>query len=132
VTDPDGEISGEILKVKHQIEEVASRADQAKTEAEQTRRRGGYWWLVMVVTAVVGPALAIAFSAYNTDQSERKFCALITMSEVRAQRQLDTYRLVPPTTAAGRAQLAQQEVATDEIIKLRRGLGCPPNKGIGQ
>lgn len=122
------ETSGELREVKQQLE---AKLGQTEKRAEQYRQRSAYWWLVMVTTAVLGPALAVAFSAYNTQQSERKFCALLDNSVVRAQQAVDAYDQAPPSTAAGRAQERRVRTSLADVQTLRRSLDCPPTKGIG-
>jgi hypothetical protein len=108
---PDSEISGEIEKI------------------QQDQRRNAYWWMIMVVTAVLGPALAIGYSKYNTDQSERKFCKLMAVSVTQAHSRVEGFKTAPPTTAAGRLQQSNAAESVDLLTDLQRSLGCPNDSG---
>jgi hypothetical protein len=108
---PDSETSGEIERIR--------------IETRRDRRKDAYWWVVMVVTAVVGPALAIGYSAYNTNQSERKFCKLMAVSVIQARSRVEGFKAVPPTTAAGRTQQSNAAESVDLLTDLQRSLGCP-------
>lgn len=92
-----GDPSGEIQKIR--------------AEVRQDRRRGAYFWLVMVLTSASAGGGAIGFSAYNTRQSERKLCSVVILSD-------DYFRRVPPTVQIQKDQAAN-------FRNLRRDLGCP-------
>jgi hypothetical protein len=79
----------------------------------------------MVATAVVGPSLALAGSAYNTRQSERKFCEIMATSISQAQDRMTRFITAPPTTEAGIAQRSQAQIALVQLADLQRSLGCP-------
>lgn len=49
-------------------------------------RPGWYWWAVMALTAVLGPAAAIGVSAWNQHQSEQALCEVIVLSENAYQK----------------------------------------------
>lgn len=102
--------------------------EQAKTEARRVSRRDGYFWLIMIVTALGSAALAIAYSAHNTNQSELKFCTVVDSSVRQNVAKLETYRREPPTTPAGIAQQKQAAVDVAQSMDLQRSLGCPMTK----
>lgn len=91
--------------------EISDAADASKEDARGSRRRGAYFWAVMVVYMVAGPAVAIWVSQANQHRSERAWCGIITTLD-------DTYRATPPTTPVGR-QIAAA------MAKLRRDYRCP-------
>lgn len=96
-------------------EEVSGELHAAREEATRVRQLGGYFWLVMVMTAVIGPALAIWVSVENTHRSERKLCTVVMSTD-------DAWIINPPTSPAGITQ-------AQNFHQLRRALGCPPYKG---
>lgn len=93
--------SGEIQKVRE--------------EAITARRRGAYFWLVMVLSVTLGFASNIFVTAILNQRSERKFCAVVVNVD-------DGYQRTPPTTAAGQQQ-------AKIYSRLRSELGCPPYEG---
>jgi hypothetical protein len=120
------EITDEIQTSAHHAFTVI---ETAKAEAVQARRKDGAWWFAMVLTAVVSPALAVLFSAYNTNQTELKFCALMDASVAQAQQRVIGYDVAPPTTDAGREQRANAMESVQLLTNLQRSLGCPIEKG---
>jgi hypothetical protein len=80
--------------------------------AEGRARRGWYWWLVMVLTAVVGPGLAIGVSSANQHRSEQAWCGIISTLD-------DAYRATPPTSPVGIRVAAA-------MARLRKDYHCPP------
>lgn len=96
-----------------------------REETKRDRKRDGYFWLIMIVTVLGSCGLAMAFSAHNTRQSERKFCALMAASVVQAESRLAGYVQAPPTTEAGRVQQAQAVDSVRLLINLQHDLGCP-------
>lgn len=91
----------------------------------QARRRDGYWWLIMILTAAGFAATSASFAWHNTNETELKFCKLVTASVERAESRVESYEETPPSTEAGRAQ--QLQAASDVAIlsDLLRSLGCP-------
>jgi hypothetical protein len=88
------------------------RADTAEVRAKVAEARPGwYWWLIMVVTAVVGPGLAIWVSAANQHRSEQALCEVVVLSD-------DAYRAHPPATPTG------QQIAA-AMARLREKYHCP-------
>ncbi|MDT4991408.1 MAG: hypothetical protein QOH97_1300 [Actinoplanes sp.] len=91
---------------------TGEQAERHRAEvAESQTRRGWYWWLVMVVTAVVGPGLAIGVSAANQRRSEQALCEVVVLSD-------DAYRAHPPATPTG------QQIAA-AMARLREKYHCP-------
>jgi hypothetical protein len=74
-------------------------------------RPGWYWWLIMAVTAVLGPAVAIVISSVNQRHSEEALCEVVVLSD-------DAYRAHPPTTPTG------QQIAA-AMNRLRQKYHCP-------
>lgn len=101
----------------------------AAEKAARDRRKDGVFWLAMVLTAVVGPALAVLFSAHNTNETELKFCTLVDASVTQAQARVQGYVDAPPTTAAGIEQATQAATAVRILTDLQHSLGCPDEKG---
>lgn len=107
----DNETTGELHKIR--------------AETKRDRRRDGYFWLIMVLTAVGSSGLAILFSTINTNASERKFCAVVAASVRQADGRVQTYRDEPPKTPAGLAQQRQAEEDARDTKLLQRSLDCP-------
>ncbi len=105
--------------------EITDEIQAVRVEGQRQYRKDGYWWLVMVATVVMSAGGSIAFSTINTNESERKFCAIVATSILQAQQRIDTYAAAPPTTDAGRAQEAQAVTSLDEFTRLQRELDCP-------
>jgi hypothetical protein len=120
------ETSGEILKIKA---ETTRKIESIRDETKRDRKRDAYFWMVMVLTSVIGPSLALAGSAYNTRQSERKFCAIMGTSVSQAQARLEAFLAAPPDTAAGKAQQTRAEEGLMQLADLQRSLGCPIDEG---
>jgi len=49
----------------------------------------------MTLTAVLGPGIAIGISRHNQRQSEKAWCAVVTVMD-------DAYRVTPPASEVGR------------------------------
>lgn len=90
-------ITGEIAAVR-------AEAVSAKRKAD----KGWYFWLVLVMTAVAGPGIAIGISVHNQHASEAKLCAVVTTAN-------EAYRDTPPTTPAGIRQAANMEKLRDDL-----------------
>lgn len=88
--------------------------EKVREESRTALRRGAYWWLVMVLTAVTSAGASIAVTYVSIQRSERKLCAVVTTTD-------DAYHRVPPLTEPGRQQAAN-------FNRLRHDLGCPPYK----
>jgi len=126
MTDHEAQRAREITdEIQLSAQEAIDTIRAAKDEAARARRKEGYFWLVMILTAVVGPSLAIFLSAHNTRQSEQKFCAIVDTSVRQAQARLASYRAAPPNTPAGVAQQNQATLALVQMATLQRSLGCP-------
>lgn len=95
-------------------QEITDKVEGRIEVARELRRRGAYFWLIMVSYMIAGPAVAIWISSEGTHRSERKLCTIVINTD-------DYYHLNPPTLPAGKAQAAN-------FSKLRRDLGCPPYK----
>ena len=66
---------------EEQTRRVAANVAAGVTqEIRRARKRDGYFWLVMVLTAVGSAGVAMLFSAHNTNETELKFCALMGAS----------------------------------------------------
>jgi hypothetical protein len=107
-------------------QEAQNSIEEAKAEAVATRRKDGYWWLIMVLTSLSFAAVSVLFSYTNTNASERKFCALMSTSLQQAQARVVAYDKEPPTTETGVAQRAQALVSLEQLRNLKQDLGCPP------
>ena len=89
----------------------------ARTEVQRQRaevaeaRPGWYWWLIMIATVLTASGASLLVSVKNTERSERKLCAIVTLMD-------DTYRATPPKTATGISMAAS-------TADLKRQLGCP-------
>lgn len=99
---------------------VEAKTVQAIEKARGARRRGAYFWLVMVAYMVMAPAIAILVSRnlaiQGTRKSEQKLCTVVVTTD-------DAWYAHPPPGVAGKAQ-------AENFHKLRRALGCPPHKGV--
>jgi hypothetical protein len=130
VTEDDARRAREITDEIHTSAATAVTAiETAKEEAVRVRRKDGAFWFALVLTAVAGPALAVLFSAYNTNQTELKFCALMDASVAQAQQRVIGYDVAPPTTDAGREQRANAADSVRLLTDLQRSLGCPIEEG---
>jgi hypothetical protein len=96
-------------------EEVSGELHAAREEATRVRHLGSYFWLIMVLTAVIGPAVSVLISVHNTHRSEMKLCTVVVTTD-------DAWLANPPTSPAGIKQ-------AENFHQLRRALGCPPYKG---
>lgn len=74
-------------------------------------RPGWYWWAVMALTAVLGPAAAIGVSARNQHRSEQALCEVIVLSE-------NAYRSNPAPGVTVRELAAA-------MARLRQKYHCP-------
>jgi hypothetical protein len=100
-------------------DEIQAAKAEAKTEAVQQRKRGAYFWAVMVVYMVLAPAAAILVSRQisievaqrSAHESEQKLCAVVSQAD-------DAWKVAKPTTPSGKAQAAA-------MAKLRRDYRCP-------
>ena len=103
----DPETSGEIKGLREAVARAQRRANIT-----------AYFWLVLIVTAVGGPAVAVLVSRHlaieNERASERKLCAVVITSD-------EGDRANPPGTAARRTQASN-------IARLRVALGCPAHQ----
>ena len=90
---------------------VDAKTTEAKEDARRRRGRGAYFWIIMVVYMVAGPAFAIWVSVENTHRSERKLCAVVVTGD-------DAYRQNPPVSPVGKRQAAN-------MARLRHDFGCP-------
>lgn len=84
----------------------------------RSSRPGWYWWAVMAVTAVIGPALAITISSYQRRESERAWCEVITVLD-EGYRNPDPN--LPPLNPRG-------ERLRDGIIHVGRKYHCLDGK----
>lgn len=98
-------------------EERAHRAEsqsdrwEARADSSEARYRRNWWGkVVMVVWLVLAPAVVYALSVYNTRQSEKAWCEIITVLD-------DAYKAAPPTTDTGR------RIAV-AMVGIRRSYGC--------
>lgn len=89
----------------------------------------GYGLTVMLVVCLSLAGVGLATNIGQIHESERKFCALIGNSHVRAQRAADAFVTSPPVTEAGRRQRDETIIALSQLRKLERDLGCPPGRG---
>jgi Flp pilus assembly protein TadG len=96
-------------------DEIQAAKSEAKAEAVQERKRGAYFWAVMVMYMVVAPALAILVSRQISlsiaHRSEQKLCTVVSLANSAAEA-------APPSSAYGKAQAAA-------MAKLRQDYGCP-------
>ena len=105
MTEPDAETSGEIHKIREEN-------GQLRQDVERKVRRGGYFWLIMVLTSVLAGGGGFGLSAWNTRQSEKKLCRLVTLTD-------DNFRANPPSSIVLKRQ-------AEAFRQLRRDYGCPP------
>jgi uncharacterized protein YegP (UPF0339 family) len=130
VTEDDERRAREITDEIHvSAASALNSIDAVKKEVVQARRKDGAFWFAMVLTAVAGPSLAVLFSAYNTNQTELKFCSLMDASVAQAQQRVAGYDQAPPTTDAGREQRANAIESVKLLTNLQRSLGCPIEEG---
>lgn len=107
------------MSERDEISQEISDKVNGQIETERLKRKRGTWfWVVMVAYMIVGPAAAIAVSSNNTRQSERKLCTIVVSVD-------EGYRRNPPTSPPGKQQ-------AENFHKLRRDLGCPPYQGDGK
>ena len=96
-------------------DEIQAAKAEAKIEAVEERKRGAYFWAVMVVYMVLAPAAAILVSRQISlniaHRSEQKLCGVIAQAD-------DAWKVAPPTTPSGKAQAAN-------MARLRRDYRCP-------
>jgi hypothetical protein len=95
----DDEITGEIKRV------VAS-------DAQRVVRKDAYFWVVMILTSLLGSGVSIYISRQGTEASERKLCKVVISAD-------DRYRSAPPSSTTIKTQAAN-------MADLRKELGCPP------
>lgn len=84
-------------------------------------RPGWHWWLVMTITAVLGPSVAVYVSINNQHRSEHALCEVIGLSEQAA---------MAAVVAAPNDPRAIQGVAAME--RLRVAYDCPPATEVGK
>lgn len=96
-------------------EEQTGEIQKVREEAITARRRGAYFWLVMVITGILGFSSNIFVTAKLNERTERKFCAIVINID-------NGYRKVPPLTEPGREQARIYS-------NLRARLGCSPYEG---
>lgn len=108
-------------------QEARDSIEVAKVEATRARRKDAYWYLIMVLTSLTFAVASAVFSWANTNESERKFCAIMATSLNGAERRLAAYDANPPTTDAGMAQRGEALVSVTQLRTLKHDLDCPPD-----
>lgn len=74
-------------------------------------RPGWYWWAAMLASSLAVGVGAVLISAHTQQESERKWCSVISTLD-------EAYHQQPPTTPLG------QRIASD-MAALHRSLRCP-------
>ncbi len=92
---------------------TGEEAQRHRAEVAEARP-GWHWWMVMVVTAVLGPGVAIWISTTNQHRSEQALCEVIGLSGEAARA---AAAAAPDDPRAARGVAAME--------RLRAAYDCP-------
>lgn len=114
-------------------EAIIHHAADITAAQNQERKRIGYALLSALVFALaVGLGSVLASRAYaqsTIEDTEQKFCQIITYSRDTEARKAAGYANDPPATEAGQQQREQTEMSLRAYQDLLRSLSCPQSEG---
>lgn len=113
---------------KRTVQAVNHAGDLAVELQHQERRRYGYALLTALLLALavgIGSVLAsYRLAEQGRTESEQKMCEVLKLSIDNASRAQAAYERQPPTTPAGKEQMAQLQVGLNAVTRLAQSYGC--------